>query len=242
MRRKTDLWILGIGIRGMQQITLETLEVLERCRRVLHLTHQHREMKRLNPNVVDLEPFYWTAAERDSVYEDLVELVLDEVENGPEVALVSYGHPMIYDDVTLDLVRLCRRRGFRCRVLPAVSCLDSLAIDLGIDYGYGLQVYEATQLVEEEYVMNPALHTLIMQLGVFGTSRITDRVPNRPGRFTPLVEFLERFYPSDHPATIAFSDDGSMSGPKVVKTRISRLDSHRRSIFPGVTLYLPPLS
>ena len=166
--------------------------------------------------------------------------MLDEVEKGPEVALASYGHPMVFDDTTMELVRLSKKRGFRCRVLPAVSCIDTLCVDVGIDPGDGLQVFEASDLVELNMSMNPQLNTLLFQIGTFGTSVIGDDEPV-PGRFTPLVEYLQRFYPPDHRVIIVFSNDGSMPGPDLLKTRLSRMDSHRRRIFPGVSLYIPAL-
>ena len=236
---RVDLWILGLGIRGLRQVTLETLEVLERCRIVLHLTQQHEALARINPRLVDLEDDYWTGEERGVVYERLVRLVLAEVARGPEVAVVFYGHPMIFDDVTLALVRRSKRRGLRCRVLPAVSCLDTLCIDLGIDYGYGLQVFEATTLVTHRQPLSPELDALVLQLGEFGTDRTADTILDHAGRFTPLVEHLRRFYPGDHRAVIAFSDDGEMAKPRLLRTRIDELDAHARRIFPGVTLYLP---
>ncbi len=239
-RDRADLWILGLGIRGVRQVTLETLEVLRRCRRVLHLTHQHAELRRINPRLVDLEESYWTGEERTVVYDRLVEMVLAEVARGPEVALVSYGHPMIFDDVTLDLVGRSKREGFTCRVLPAISCLDTLCIDLGIDYGRGLQVFEASSLVVDDQPLRPELDTLVLQLGEFGTELTADAVPMVGKRLRPLVEHLLRFYPQDHRAIIVFSDDGSFERPALVKTRIARLGAHAARIFPGVTLYLPP--
>lgn len=239
MPRRTDLWIVGVGIRGLDQITLETLEVLKRCRKVLHLTHQHKRFKKINPNIVDLEEFYWTGEEDWKIHDRILKLVLEEVERGPEVAVVSYGHPMVFDDSTLDLVKISKQKGFSCRVLPAISCLDTLCIDLGIDYGAGLQLFEATQLVEDEIPVNPEVDTLLMQLGHFGTSIVEDDVDNPPGRFTPLVEYLTRFYDPDHRVVIAFSNDGNISQPELLRTKLARLDSHRRRIFPGVTLYIP---
>jgi precorrin-6B methylase 1 len=235
-----DLWILGLGIRGLSQVTVETLDVLRRCRRILHLTQQHEELAAINPRLVDLEEAYWTGEERPVVYERLVELVLAEVARGPEVALVSYGHPMIFDDVTLELVRRSRRDGFTCRVLPAVSCLDTLCIDLGIDYGRGLQVFEASSLVADDQPMSPQLDTLVLQLGEFGTDRTADTLDGSRGRLRPLVRHLLRFYAPGHRAVIAFSDDGDFAEPQLLGTRVGRLAAHAGRIFPGVTLYLPP--
>lgn len=236
-----DLYLLGIGIRGFRQVTSETLEVLKRCRKVLHLSGAHAELSKVNPNTENLDHIYWTAEECDRVYSQLVEFVLAEVARGPEVALVSYGHPTLFDDVSRELQRRLRRRKKRCVVLPAVSCLDTLSIDLGIDYGDGLQVMDANDLLASDLTLNPRLHTLLLQVYEFGTSTTPDAIEDRPGRFDPLVEYLQRFYPKKHGVVLVYSDDGEGKGPHLLRTRLSALDAETPRIFSGMTLYLPPL-
>ena len=234
-----DLYLLGIGIGGPGQITRETWRVLRRCRLVLYLSHRNDILSRINKNTRDLEDVYWTGDKYDEVYERIVRLVLDEVKNAPGVAFVTYGHPMFFDSVNLELLARSKRQGLVAKVLPAVSCLDTLCVDLGIDYGDGTQIFEANDLVSQKLDMNPNLHTLVLQLGNFGTSRTNGQYCWRIGHFSPLIDHLGRYYPVDHRVMIAFSSDG-LDEPMLLRTRIQRLDSHRRRIFPGTTLYLPP--
>ena len=58
MAKLADLYLVGTGIYGLSQITLETRDIIKRCRRVFDLAHQHRFMKKLNPATVDLDPLY----------------------------------------------------------------------------------------------------------------------------------------------------------------------------------------
>lgn len=238
MSRTTDLYLVGTGIRSLLDITAETADVLRNCRIVFDLTHQPRRMKRLNPNTVNLERLYWTGEECVDVYRRLVDLVLEEINRGPGVALATYGHPLLFDDVNMELLRLSKRGRFTCRALPAVSCLDTLSIDLGIDYGDGLQVFESWDVVINEHVLNPAIHALLLQVGEFGWERTGDTIPETKGRLRPLERYLRRYYPAGHPAVIVFSDNGQ--GALKLNTRIDKLDYHRRRILPGATLYLPP--
>ena len=233
-----DLYLVGTGIRGLQHLTEEARDVLSRCRIVLDGSEQHESVRKLNPNSVDLEPLYWTGDEREVVYERLIRTAMDEVARGPGVAMVTYGHPLLFDDINNRLRRMCRSRGLECVVLPGISCLDTLSVDLGIDYGDGLQVYDATDLVVNEYPLNPRAHTLLLQLGEYEFSRTSDALELQPGRLRSLVKYLRRTYERDHRAVICYSDDGSHG--ELLKTRLHRLDSHWRRIFPGTTLYLPP--
>ncbi len=235
-----DIYLLGLGIRGMRQVSLETLAALRRCRIVLHLSDQHRALKRLHPRVVNLARFYWTGDEREEVYARLVRLILEEVARGPGVGVVTYGHPLLLDDVSLQLLAIARKRRLRAIALPAISCLDALSIDLGTDFGYGLQLFEASHLVASDLSMNPRIEALILQLGEFGESRTSDALRSRAGRFLPLENHLRKFYPPDHRLVIAFSDDAYI-GRRLFKTTLSRLEASRGRIFPGSTLYLPAM-
>ena len=240
--RNIDLYILGTGIRGFHQVTMETLDVLCNCRIILHLSDQHRTLKRINPNTVNLDRYYWTGDERGLVYQRIVDLVVMEVYKGPRVALVSYGHPGFFDDVCVELRRLLRRQKKSCVVLPGISSLDTLCIDLDIDYGDGLQVFDATELVEYRHRINPTMHTLVFQVFDFGSDVTPDAVVEKKGRLVPLEKYLIRYYPSDHRAIFIYTDDGTSEGRISITTTISKLDTKRKRLFPGITLYVPPIS
>ena len=237
-----DLYLVGIGIRGTDQISQEALSCLKRCRKIFHQTDQHRRLKRINPQVVDMAPLYWTDEQQRDVYDRLVDLIEGEVEQGPGVASVIYGHPLFFDDVHVDLIERSKRRGWDCVVLPGISSLDTLCIDLNIDYGEGLQVYEASDLVENKQPINPYIHTLIFQIAEFDSYTTRDTAPTRVGRFKPMERHLLKYFPADHPIIIAFSDDGDGTGAFLLKSSLRKLDSHRRRIFLGTTLYIPPMN
>ena len=126
-------------------------------------------------------------------------------------------------------------------VLPAISCLATLCVDLGIDYGDGLQVFEASDLMLNEDPLNPRLHTLILQPHVVAWSNTPDSVKVVKGMFRPFQRYLRRFYPGHHPVLFVVSDDGE--GGARLTTRIDRIDHYRRYICqqqPASTVYLPP--
>jgi uncharacterized protein YabN with tetrapyrrole methylase and pyrophosphatase domain len=241
MARLADIYVVGIGIRGLDQISQEALWALRSCRKIFHQTDQHQQLAKINPHVIDLAPLYWTNEEQIEVYERLADLIGREVENGPGVASVIYGHPLFFDDIHADLLRRSKRRGWRCEVLPGISSLDTLSIDLNIDYGEGLQVHEASDLVERKQTLNPRIHTLIFQIAEFNSYLTCDTPSTEVGRFRPMERYLKKFFPADHPIIIAFSDDGDGTGTFLLKSRINKLDSLRRKIFLGTTLYIPPI-
>ena len=240
MAKRADLYLLGIGIRGIKQVSMETLAALRKCRKIFHLTDQHRQLKRINPNVVDWGSQYWTDEDLDIVYKRLTDRLLEEVSRGSGVASVIYGHPLFFDDVHMQLRKISKKRGIRCVTLPGISSLDTLSIDLGVDYAEGLQVFEANDLVENAVIVNPELHTLLFQIGGFGLYTASNPQGSGPDRFKKIQRYLLRFYSSQQRIVIAFSDPDDGEGSMLLRSRLHRLSSHHRRMFVGTTLYIPP--
>ncbi|MDH3587897.1 MAG: SAM-dependent methyltransferase [Gammaproteobacteria bacterium] len=237
-----DLYLIGTGILGMRQISAEAYDALSRCRKVFHLTSNQEGLKMICPDVVDNAGEYWTGERPGIVYKRIADKVVAEVKNGPGVANVIYGHPLFFDDINIELIRQARELDLNYVVLPGISCLDTLSTDLEIDYGDGLQVYEAQDLVFNEHPLNPRVHAVILQIGLFGTQNLT--IPNAPcpeGRFSLLQQYLEKYYSPDHLVTIAFSDRGDEWTRFQLQCRVSEIDANRKNIFKGTTMYIPPV-
>jgi len=242
--KRADIYLLGRGIAdGTGQMTVEALEALRSSRLVFDLSGDAKAVAKLHPNVVDLADEYWTGELCDDVYERLEERVLDEAKkNGGPVAVIVDGHPMLFDDVNWNVYRNGRRRGLKVVALPGISCLDTMMIDVGHDLGDGAQIVHANHLVLYDIKLDPHLQTYVLQIGKFGTgffSRETKR--NRPGRFTPLVEHLTRFYTPEVMVTLIVS-----LGEKSLRRRIrlGRLDDARAFLHKhqddGLTMHIPP--
>ena len=241
MKGNADIYLVGIGFGPLRQLTADGMLALRNGRIVYHLTRYHEELKKLNENTVSLDDVYWTGEVVTVVYERLFRLFIAEIKRGKRVVSVVEGHPLFYDDCHARIVRWCKRNRKTCIVVPGVSCLDAISCDLEVDFGVaGLQVFEASTLVELEQTMNPTVHTLLMQAGEFGTDVTPDAVLEIKGMFLPLVSYLTRFYPANHRAIVCRTEHRGFKKIKFT-TRIDRIDHHRKVICNGTTLYIPPL-
>ena len=238
---EVDLTIIGTGILGLSQASVQTQEALAKSRKVFHLTSNHEELKDLCQDVVNHADLYWTAMPASEVYRNIIDSVVQEVLKGPGVANVTYGHPLFFDDINMGLIREMKARGLSYQVLPGISCLDTISTDLEIDYGDGLQVYESQEMVYRDHPLNPRIHALILQVAQFGSNITVNKIPTRKGRFDRLEEHLARFYPREHPAIVLFSDRGDSFTRYRVDLTIGELDANQEKMFKGTTLYLPPL-
>src|SRR5437773_2103233 len=70
---------------------------------------------------------------RRETYAEMVEELLAPVRAGHNVCAAFYGHPGVFVNPGHEAIRRARAEGFPARMLPAVSALDCLVADLGID-------------------------------------------------------------------------------------------------------------
>jgi len=123
-------------------------------------------------------------------------------------------------------------------MLPAVSALDCLVADLGIDpAATGLQSYEATDFIVHRRRPDTAATLVLWQIGVVGELGYA-RAPRREN-LALLVDRLARAYPREHevivyeaspyPSSPTRSSCGSRSrSSRTPACRCSRRSSSRR--------------
>ena len=153
----TDLYLLGCGIRGPLQLTTETIQALSICHTAFLLHDDlsvHQAIRKYCETVHDLAEAYDGIVLRKQVYQRISDTVVSAAAKKPGVAFASHGHPLFLVSASEYMLYSARERGLRVQVLPAVSCLDTILCDLGIDLCYGLQIFDATTLLEEQHSPN----------------------------------------------------------------------------------------
>jgi uncharacterized protein YabN with tetrapyrrole methylase and pyrophosphatase domain len=113
------------------------------------------------------------------------------------------GNPLFLNSIARFLVKEARDRGLSVQVHPGISEFDAVLCYLGLDVSaFGLQMFDARQLVVRKQDINPRVPLLILQTaGVIAG----DVVPDGAGTaqdLSPLSGHLSRFYPPQHPVSI----------------------------------------
>jgi tetrapyrrole (corrin/porphyrin) methylase-like protein len=158
-------------------------------------------IERANPRSRSLHTLYSPGKDRGETYAEMVEELLTPVRAGREVCAVFYGHPGVFVRPGHEAVRLARAEGFQARMLPAVSALDCLVADLGIDPAVtGLQSYEATEFVVHRRRPDTVATLVLWQIGVIGELGYATE-PSR-ANLAVLAEHLERSYSPSHEAIV----------------------------------------
>jgi hypothetical protein len=222
-------------------VTPEAAAAIERADEVLYLVTQPltaQWIERTNPRSRSLDGLYGPGKPRRETYAEMVEELLAPVRAGRNVCAAFYGHPGVFVDPGHEAIRRARAEGYRARMLPAVSALDCLVADLGIDpAATGLQSYEATDFVIRPRRPDTSAFLVLWQIGVVGELGYAS-APRRE-YLALLADRLARAYPPGHEVIVyEASPYPLVADPFVLRLPFEELsDAHVPLL---ATLVVPP--
>jgi hypothetical protein len=186
----------------------------------------------------DLYRLYGNDKRRSRTYDDMVDVMVDNARDGKDVCAVFYGHPGVFVLPTHKAISRLRSEGIAATMLPAVSALDCLFADLGIDPAQrGCQTVEATDLVLRRRTLVTDGHVVVWQIGCVGD--LGFRFAGYDNRnLGVLVEYLQEFYAPEQDVVHYQASQFPVCGPMVENITLEGLVD--TSVTGLSTLYIPP--
>jgi precorrin-6B methylase 1 len=195
-------------------------------------------LAKLRPDVRSLQSFYREGKSRSDTYQQMVEVMLDEVRAGKRVCGAFYGHPGVFALPTHRAIKIARSEGFSAHMEPGVSAEDCLYADLGIDPGkYGCQHYEASQVMFYRRRIDTSAYLVLWQVGVAGDQSFA-RFSTGPAYRQVLVDVLARDYDLEHEVILYKAVTLPVYQPRIERLRLRDLPA--ANIDMHVTLVIPP--
>lgn len=240
-----DIFVIGSGMVSSLQLTREHEQILETVETGYLLTPLPEVREFVSDrceSTVDLTAEYDVGGVRTDSYERMVDRVIDGAETADEpVALIVYGHPSVGVTPTTLLRDRTGSRDLTLEILPGISSLDCLYVDLDLNpLDRGVQIYEATTLLVDDISLAPLTPALLMQVGLVGT-RLYSPHGSSPERFLPLKEHLLQFYPPDHEVCLARTATLPVAESEQIRFRLDDLETMADDVDATHTLYLPPV-
>jgi hypothetical protein len=240
----TDLYIAGLGLETVAQVTREVEQAIRESREVLYLdtgaaTRQYLET--LCPRVTPLfDESYREDRPRVSAYEHMAIRIIEAALDHPPVTFAIHGHPLVAAHPPFLVLEMARALRLRATVLPGISALDAIFADLRLDpVVHGIQMYEATDLLLRRRPLLNDVPAVIWQIGPLETALHSQRV-SRPERFARFIEHLRRYYPARHQAVAIYCSPHPILPPRILRFAIEDMGEYAAEIHTGFTLYVPP--
>jgi hypothetical protein len=239
-----ELTILGSGIETVG-FSLGDQKLLEAADKVLYCVADPATtvwLKRLRPDALDLYVLYGEDKIRYTTYMQMAEAQLYWVRQGLKVVVVFYGHPGVFVLSTHRAIKLARREGHRAVMKAAVSALDTLCADLGVDPSHpGLQTHEATDSLIRRRRIDTTLHVILWQVGLIGEMGYR-RHGYLNSNFSYFVNWLEEIYGPDCIVTHYIGSRYPAIDPLIERFGLEELHSPAvQARITGLsTFYIPP--
>jgi uroporphyrin-III C-methyltransferase len=234
-----SLTLVGTGIAVGAHLTAEARNALQQADEVFYVVTEPAgaaALERLNPKTRSLVELYREGVPRAQIYAEMARQIVASAESGKRVCAAFYGHPGILVRPAHEAVRLAREAGIEVRMLPAVSALDCLFADLGIELGdVGLQSYEATEFLTHGRRPDPTAALVLWQLHLIG-QRVWGKTP--ADGLAVLGDYLLLWYPASHDVIVYEASPFPAKAASIERLPLGELGAHRPG--PQATLYVPP--
>lgn len=239
-----DLYIAGLGIVSVRQVTREAESAMRRSTEIFYASDAigiDGYLAGLCPKVTEVYVSTLREGEdRLSKYNRIAAMVIEAALDHPPVTFAVAGHPMVFVYPTQQILDVADDLGLRVKVLPGISSLDCMIVDLQLDPGtQGVQMFETTALLLQQRPLQPDVPCFLWQIGSVETRMFT-RMRSVPQRFARLQQHLLQFYPADHLVKVVYSSSHPLAASAVLEFPIDRMHEHAAEIHPGATLYIPP--
>ena len=242
----TDVYVAGLGVRNVDQLTQETEQAIRGSQEVLYVDTgiaTQELLERWCPRVTPLYlASYVEGGNRVNAYQIMAARVVDAAMRRPPVTFAMHGHPIVGAYAPFLIRDMAGLLGLNVQVLPGVSALDCLFAELTVDpCVLGMQMVEATDLLLRRRPLQPDVPALIWQIGNLETRLHSDRV-SRPERFERFTRHLLQFYPADHEVTAVYCSPHPLVPTVKLRFALGAMADHAHKLHAGFTLYVPPSS
>lgn len=242
--RTPHIYIAGLGLRTVTQITREVEDACRGSAEILYLDTGIATptfLETLCPRVTPLfAESYTHDASRVSAYHHMAARVVEAALDHPPVTFALHGHPLVGTLPPFLVLELAAALNLDVTVLPGVSALDALLADLRLDpVIHGLQMYEATDLLLRRRPLQSDVPAILWQIGPIETCLHSQAV-SLPRRFARLIAHLRLFYPARHEVVAIHCSPHPIIRATTLRFALEDMGLHAAEIHGGFTLYLPP--
>ncbi|QTT88295.1 SAM-dependent methyltransferase [Pseudomonas chlororaphis] len=239
----SKLFILGTGIYNTLQMSVETLQALKTCEAIYVLHNDKMVIDALGKytRVIDLYSLYESELQfRKDIYLEISETVTQHaLSTETPIGFVVHGNPFFLVSASEYILEQARSKGIESKVLPSISSFDTILCDLEIDLGYGVQLFDPTTMIINNWKPNPKVPLLLFQLATVLNPNVVIDDP-RSSTLEPLVDYLLEFYPADHECVLVHSASHLLERSETLGLKLGDLSKNEGiDLWKRPTLYVP---
>ena len=233
--------VIGFGIKGFSQLTLEAVEELKQAKKILYLGRRDSYFDKIGlESTESLLSLYKNGASDVENYDRIFSKILKDAEIYGDIAMLYPGHPRVGVTVLQWLTKIAGEGRIQLRVLPGISSFDTMMNDLARDpLEKGSIIMDANRLILFNHTLDPALDLYIYHVCSVGTRHTNFKDASKDNQIKYLREHLLHFYPSTWEVILIRSSEKEGRAPDLISGTIGSLESLLNEINFSTSLFIP---
>ncbi|MED4935970.1 MULTISPECIES: SAM-dependent methyltransferase [Heyndrickxia] len=238
--------IIGAGVRGRKQLTLESIKIIRESSYVLYFPIEDKLHDWLTnsigvKNAESLSDLYKNGAQDLENYKRIVSKIIEVSSKFKDVAVLVPGHPYIGVSWIKSLNKMAMENLIHLNVIEGISSFDTMISDLKIDpLDHGATIIDANRLLLFQLKIEPKIDLYIYHICSVGNSRTDYEDLSKNNHLEKLQKYLIQFYPLNH--NVVLIGCNSNSNKSLIKScKLNELNNLHSYISVATSLFVPGL-
>ena len=237
-----QLIIAGLGIKDLQQMTIEARQALVDADQVLYLgTEPERHLPQMREwgvqHIRSILELYVDGEVDDSNYRRLYDETLQTVRVHAKTILVVPGHPRV--GVTLVQTLIKDSTGVEITVLPGISSFDTMINDLARDpLEKGSLIVDANRMLLFDMRWPAIVDCYLYHVCSVGTRQVHVHDAQKDNAWDLLQSHLLKIYSPDTDVQLISSATGEERRAQKHSARLSELQKLKPFVHFGTTMFI----
>lgn len=242
------VFVIGAGIRGKKQLTLEAIARLRNVGNVLFfpcesITYDWLVNDLCLTRVESLEKQYQDKGIDQENYSRITNRVLQSCHEFNEIAVLVPGHPRVGVSWIHNLEKAHIKGEINLKIIDGISSIDTMISDLGRDpLEHGSIIIDANRMLLYRLKIDPRIDHYVYHVCSVGTTQTNMSNPSFQNKLDLLKNILLEYFPKDHQVKFVQSGTVTMEGASILTFPLEKLDEMVYHVTFGTTLYIPGLS
>jgi len=237
-----EVIVVGMGPGPVKYLTEQTKEILLSTDQVYFRFSGHpvfQWMKDMGKECLSFDFLYrQDGITYDRIYKTIDQALVKAAKKWGKAVYALPGNPYVFELTPKWLKPLCEKEGVKLTIVPGMSFLEELYVDLEVDPESGLQILNACAFsYYGDYPFTEKLGLLIGQVGLPWAMSPREKRDN----VQALTDCLLKKFPPEHQVTLIWSSGMPDYNNKQVTMALSDLPRQEGFTKHLATLYVPPI-
>lgn len=236
--------IVGLGIKGCSQLTLEAVAALRTAKSVLVLAGNPvvKGLAELGIPSRSIIALYHDAAVDVANYARVADATIAEAKLKEDVALVIPGHPRVGVTLSSWLDQKLPALGIELAYIPGISSFDTMLVDLTRDpLERGSCILDVNRLLLFDLSLETGIDLYLYHVCSIGNARTDFKDPVARNQAALLQEKLLRTYPATHEVILIGSPQREGGAPTLHRGPVGDLTALLLKVTFSTTLFVPSI-